>query len=168
MEISGAGEFDEDYFRQQRFTDAALQAMRSAAAEAKTQRRRVLRTRDVLIALLTDAEGDAVHLVRGLGVPPERLRSAVQSQPSPVSEDSEEAEEADVVSDRTTVFRLSAEVQKVVELAVDEALRVYSNARFVGEVQLLLGIIRIESPDVGDLLKAAGITLERARIASRF
>jgi hypothetical protein len=66
------------------------------------------------------------------------------------------------------VFRLSAEAQKVVELAVDEALRVYSNSRFVGEVQLLLGIIRSESPDVGDLLKAAGLTLERARIASGF
>ena len=52
MENSGAGQFDEGYFRRQQFTDAALQAMSNAAAEAKTQQRRVLRTRDVLIALL--------------------------------------------------------------------------------------------------------------------
>jgi ATP-dependent Clp protease ATP-binding subunit ClpA len=171
VENSGAGEFDEGYFRRQQFTDAALQAMRNAAAVAKRQRRRVLSTRDVLFALLKDADGDVVHLVRGLGVAPERLRSAVQSQPASVSEDVDEAAEAEaaaVVPERSTVFRLSAEVQRVVELAVDEALRVYSTSRVVGEVQLLLGIIRTESPDVADLLKAAGITLERARIASGF
>ena len=56
----------------------------------------------------------------------------------------------------------------VVDLAVDEALHMYSHSRFVGEVQLLLGIIRVESPDVGGILHAAGITLERARIASGF
>jgi ATP-dependent Clp protease ATP-binding subunit ClpA len=171
VENSGAGEFDEGYFRRQQFTDAALQAMRNAAAEAKTQQRSVLRTRDVLVALLKDADGDVVHLVGGLGVPPDRLRAAVKSLPSPVSEgidEPEDAEDAEVVSDHITVFRLSAEVQRVVDIAVDEAHHMYSHSRFVGEVQLLLGIIRVESPDVGDLLHAAGITLERARIASGF
>ena len=60
--------------------------MKNAAAEAKTQQRSVLRTRDVMIALLKDADGDVVHLVGGLGVPPDRLRAAVKSLPSPVSE----------------------------------------------------------------------------------
>ena len=52
----------------------------------------------------------------------------MKSQPSPVSEDgdeaedAQEAEDAEVVSDRSTVFRLSAEVQRVIDIAVDELL----------------------------------------------
>jgi hypothetical protein len=50
-------------------------------------------------------------------------------------------------------------------LAVDEAMRVPSNPRYLGSEHLLLGVIRVDAEPVDTILKAAGITLERARRA---
>jgi ATP-dependent Clp protease ATP-binding subunit ClpA len=148
---------DEDYFRQQLFNAEALAALRSASAETNTRGKREIDPILLLLGLMEDASSVAVAIVCALGETPERIQHATRSLMTGTPAPSVPPTSAQAG------FPLNEQARQVCRLAIDEAMRVFSNPRYVGSEHLLLGVVRVDSAPLDTILRPATLTLERVR-----
>jgi ATP-dependent Clp protease ATP-binding subunit ClpA len=158
-DFSDADPFDEEYFRQHLFNTEAVAAVRTALEEAARQGRDEVDAQLLLVGLMGNPESVAGAMVRALGETLDRVQHAARSLAG-----GPHADAGSPPSARVQV-RIGDQAKQVFRLAVDEAVRVPSNPRYVGSEHLLLGVIRVDPDPLSSVLRSAGITLERARRA---
>jgi ATP-dependent Clp protease ATP-binding subunit ClpC len=134
-----------------RFSDDARRAIFYAQEEAARLGESFVSTEHLLLALTRDSESAAARVLQQLGVIPQQLRFEVERRvsqgPSKVWQETQ----------------LTPRAKRVIDLAYEEAR--HFNDDYVGTEHLLLGLIREAEGLAGQILKAKGIDLERARVA---
>jgi excisionase family DNA binding protein len=138
---------DADFER--RFTKRTRQVLQLAREEAQRLNHNYMGTEHLLLGLVREGEGIGAQVLKSLGVELETVRSKVEfiighSDPRPRE------------------WRgMTPRARRVIELAVDEAIRL--NHRFIGTEHLLLGLIR-EGEGLGArVLRELGVDLRAAR-----
>ncbi len=162
--FDAADVLDESYFRQQLFNAEALAAIRSASAEATSRGQREIDPILLLLGLMENDSSVAVAIVRALGETPERIHYATRSLLGDATAPRVPPTSAYDTS-ASTAFQLNESAREACRLAVDEAVRVFSNPRYLGSEHLLLGVVRVDSEPLDRILKPAALTLERVRRA---
>lgn len=134
----------------ERFTDRARKIMRLANREAQRHKHGYLGTEHILLGLLKEGSGVAVHVIKGFGVDPARIAAEVDrlilcgtSLPE---------------SDRPPP---TPRAKKVIEYAMEEARDL--NHNYVGSEHILLGLLREQESPAAQVLMNFGLTLEEAR-----
>ena len=148
---------DADYLARSHMNEAAIAALRAAEVEGIRIGASALDDRLVLIGLMAGDTNLAAQAVRQLGETPERIRFAARAlvQTPPFGD------EAQLPPD--TKLPVTEEVRHLCRLAVDETRRL--GQRSVGPEHLLLAMTRDDEQSAAQLLKSAGLTLERVRRA---
>ncbi len=133
-----------------RFTERARKVLSFAQEEARHLQHSFVGTEHLLLALVREGEGVAAKVLKNLGV-------VDLAQVQNLVETFVKLGERQVDGEVGTTKR----VQKVIELAVDEARRL--NHHYIGTEHLLLGLLR-EGEGVGaKVLAKLNINLEQAR-----
>lgn len=147
--------FDGNYLRRSHFNEAAITALQRGQGEAGRLGATALDARLALVGLMSDDTNLAAKMVRQLGQTPERIGYAARTlfHEPPFDTDAQATPHADLP--------IPEELRQLCRLAVDEAMRM--GARTVGPEHLLLAMTRDDDHSAGQLLKQAGVTLERAR-----
>jgi len=134
-----------------RFSEGARRVIFYAQEEALRLGETFVSTEHVLLALTRDSESAAAHVLEQLGVSLSQLRIEVEKRvtqgPSKVGHETQ----------------LTPRAKRVIDLAYEEAR--HFNDHYIGTEHLLLGLIREAEGLAGQILKAKGIDLERARVA---
>jgi len=143
---------DESGYRRDRFnkfTDEARKVLSLAQEEAQRFNHNYIGTEHLLLGLTRAPGGVAERTLRELGVSMDKVRAAVEYMIGR--------------GDRIVLgdIGLTPRAKKVVELAVDESLRL--NHHSVGTEHLLLGLIREGEGIAAGVLVNLGVSLERAR-----
>ena len=131
------------------FTKRAHHVLELAQEEAQRFQHDYIGTEHLLLGLLREREGVAAQVLNNLGIEIDRVRHAV---------------EAIIGRGERVVLgelRLTPRTKKVIELALDEALRF--NLRFIGTGHLLLGLIREGDGIAAGILENLGLQLEQVR-----
>ncbi len=120
-----------------------------AQEEAQRFQQEYIGTEHLLLGLIRENNSIAVKVLNNIGINLNKLRKATES----------------VIShgDRTDLgeLKITIRAKKVIELAVDEALRL--NHHYIRPEHLLLGLVR-ESEGIGaGVLDSFGVTLEKVR-----
>ncbi|HEY7358781.1 MAG TPA: Clp protease N-terminal domain-containing protein [Ktedonobacterales bacterium] len=133
----------------ERFDSGARNALQCAQDEARRLRHHYIGTEHLLLGLVREGEGTAAQVLKGLGVELEAVRGKVEF----IIGHGEHEGEGEVP--------LTRRAKKVIELAVDEALRL--DHQYLGTEHLLLGMIR-EGDGIGaQVLRELGVDLRAAR-----
>ena len=161
--MSGYEDFmavDADYLTRSYVNDAAIAALRAGEVEGIRIGASALDDRLVLIGLMADDDNLAAKAVRQLGETPERIRFAARAlvQTPPFRDEPQ--------LPPNTKLPVAEEVRQLCRLAVDEAARLAS-IKSIGPEHLLLAMTRDDEQSAAQLLKSAGLTLERTRSAVR-
>ncbi len=151
---------DADYLTRSQVNDAAIAALLAGEVEGIRTGASALDDRLVFIGLMADDDNLAAQTVRRLGETPERLRFGARALAQTA------AARDDVQPTSETHLPVAEEVRTLCRLAVDEAARL-GPLTSVGPEHLLLAMLRDEETSAGQLLKQAGLTLERTRRAVR-
>jgi len=132
-----------------KFTKRARTVLTLAQEEAAAFNHNYIGTEHLLLGLVREGEGVAAKVFANLGVELNRVRDAVEF----------------IIGrgDRMIVgeIGLAPRATKVIELAVDEALRM--KHRYIGTEHLLLGLIREGEGIAAGVLESLGVNLEKAR-----
>lgn len=145
--VSGGGPVSDGFAR---FTPGARNALQLAQAEAHRLHHHFIGTEHVLLGLVREGEGVAAQALLGMGVDLEAVRARVEFI---IGHGEHEGEEGEVP--------LTRRAKKVIELAVDEAIRLDHVS--LGTEHLLLGLIR-EGDGLGaHVLRELGVDLRTAR-----
>jgi ATP-dependent Clp protease ATP-binding subunit ClpC len=135
----------------ERFTDKARRVVVQAQHEARELRHTFIGTEHLLLGLLHQDDGLAVHVLRSLDVDPQ----AVADQ---VKELAGQGHESVIVSDH---IPFTPQAKKTLELALREAQRLQHD--YIGTEHLLLGILRDGEGVAFQALDIHGIDLDTAR-----
>jgi ATP-dependent Clp protease ATP-binding subunit ClpC len=133
-----------------RFTERARQALTLAQVEAERLSHDYIGTEHLLLGLVRQDECLAVRVLDGLGVPSEKVDSAIGfiigrgDRPVPPE-----------------MIGLTPRAKRAIELSVDEARRL--NHHYIGTEHLLLGLVREGEGIAARVLESIGVTLPRAR-----
>jgi hypothetical protein len=135
--------------RFEKFTEQAKIVLFFAQEEAQRFQQEYIGTEHLLLGLIHENKSIAVKVLNNIGINLNKLRKATES----------------VIShgDRTDLgeLKLTIHAKKVIELAVDEALRL--NHHYIRPEHLLLGLVR-EGEGIGaGVLDSFGVTLEKVR-----
>ena len=136
----------------ERFTQRARRVLSLAHQEAERMRQDAIRTEHLLLGLIEEEGGVAGRVLRELGLESERVREMVER----LSSHGEE---------RPVKIDLSPGVQRVLELAIDEAQRM--GHHYIGTEHLLLGLLRSNEGLASSVLGKMGITSEQVRRQTR-
>jgi len=133
----------------EKFTEQAKMVLSFAQEEAQRFQQEYIGTEHLLLGLIRENNSIAVKVLNNIGINLNKLRKATES----------------VIShgDRTDLgeLKITIRAKKVIELAVDEALRL--NHHYIRPEHLLLGLVR-ESEGIGaGVLDSFGVTLEKVR-----
>ena len=150
--------YDEAHLRANYFDDDAILAARAARDEALREGQSEIGVRHLLIGLLSDHQNAASQIVATLGASPTQLAQAAQAMAA-----AKPASTSATPTGNTQVVTWAPEMQKIYELAVDEALHAYPPDRSVGVAYLLLGMLRFDPADLEPLLKQHGVMVESVR-----
>jgi excisionase family DNA binding protein len=135
--------------RFEKFTKRARSVLQLAQEEAQRLQHHYMGTEHLLLGLVREGEGIGAQVLKGLGVELDAVRAKVEF----------------IIGHGDHEVRgevpLTPRAKKVIELAVDEALRL--DHRFIGTEHLLLGLIR-EGEGIGArVLRELGVDLGAAR-----
>ena len=133
----------------ERFSEGARKVLARAQEEAKRLGHSYIDTEHVLLGLVADESGGAAKVLIKLGVPLNKVQTAVEFV---VGKGEKETSGA---------INLAPRAKRIIELAVDEARRLNSN--YIGTEHLLLGLLHGGEGVAGNVLESFGITLEMAR-----
>jgi hypothetical protein len=138
-----------DLDRVDNFTEHARKLLSLALEEAQRFQHNYIGTEHLLLGLVSEGEGVGAKVLEGLGVEPNKVRSAVEF----------------IIGrgDRIVLgeIGLTPRSKKVVELAVDEARRL--NHHYIGTPHFLLGMVREGEGIAAGVLESLGVNLEKAR-----
>ncbi len=131
------------------FTKRARHVLELAQEEAQRFQHDYIGTEHLLLGLVREGEGVAAQVLSNLGIEVDQVRNAVDA----------------IIGRGGRVvlgeLRITPRAKKVIELALDEALRL--NHRFIGTEHLLLGLIREGDGIAAGVLENCGLTLEQVR-----
>jgi excisionase family DNA binding protein len=132
-----------------RFTKRARKVLSLSQEEAQRFNHNYIGTEHLLLGLAREGDGVAAKVLNNLGVELNRARSAVET----------------IIGrgDRVVLgeIGLTPRAKKVIELGVDEALRL--GHHYIGTEHLLLGLIREGEGIAAGVLESLGVNLEKAR-----
>ena len=134
----------------ERFTDRARRAMVLATEEARKRRHEAVSPEHLLMGVLRDGSGLGVKVLERLRVSSGTLRAAVERVLSDTPATATSAE---------PVF--SPQLKAVLEAALEEQRR--HCHRYIGTEHLLLGLLADDRSAAGQVLRAAGVSLDEAR-----
>jgi ornithine carbamoyltransferase len=134
----------------QRFTERARRVIFFSQEEAAKLNQGCVDTQHLLMGMIRESDSVAALILGRLGVGLETIRERLA--PHLVRGAHADPE-----------IQLTASAKRVVDLAYDEAQEL--NNQYIGTEHLLLGLIREEKGAAGQVLKALGASLERAREA---
>ncbi len=129
------------------FTDRARKVLAFARGEAKRLNHNYISTEHLLLGLVKEGEGVAVHVLHNFGLSPEDIRQEACKLIKP---------EPDTLVSANPPFTAGAE--KVIELAMEEAKNMGYN--HVGTEHLLLGLLRTGS-SAGEVLSNLGLSYNK-------
>ena len=130
-----------------RFDDRAKRVLALAQDEAIRFNHNYIGVEHLVLGLLREGDTVAARVLSSLGLTLEKARSAAESTIG-------RGQDGTTPSDIT----LHPRVKKVIELAVDEALKVGHS--HVGPAHLLLGMVREGEGIASGLIESFGVTLE--------
>ncbi|MBI9044243.1 MAG: ATP-dependent Clp protease ATP-binding subunit [Anaerolineaceae bacterium] len=136
----------------ERFTQRARRVLSLAHQEAERMHQNLIGTEHLLLGLIQEEGGVAGRVLRDLGLDLERVREKVDQ----IRDHGEQ--ESDKID-------LSPEVQKVLEMAIEEARRL--GHHYIGTEHLLLALIRLEDGLGLQVLAKMGVTPEQIRRQTR-
>jgi ATP-dependent Clp protease ATP-binding subunit ClpC len=136
----------------ERFTQRARHVLSLAHQEAERLQQVQIDTDHLLLGLMMEEDGVAGRVLKELGVSLDRLMDIVER-------DTTRAEK------RTSKLELSADTQKSLENAFDEARRL--GHHYIGTEHLLLGLARLTSCTAVEILQKLGISPEQIRRQTR-
>jgi ATP-dependent Clp protease ATP-binding subunit ClpC len=136
----------------ERFTQRARRVLSLAHQEAERMRQDAIRTEHLLLGLIEEEGGVAGRVLRELGLESERVREMIERLSSHGDQ-------------RPVKIDLSPGVQRVLELAIEEAQRM--GHHYIGTEHLLLGLLRSNEGLAGSVLRKMGITSEQVRRQTR-
>ena len=120
-----------------------------AQEEAQRFQHNYIGTEHLLLGLLREREGVAAQVLSNLGVEVDQVRHSIDA----------------IIGHGSRIvlgeLRITPRAKKVIELALDEALRL--NHRFIGTEHLLLGLIREGDGIAAGVLENQGLKLEQVR-----
>jgi ATP-dependent Clp protease ATP-binding subunit ClpA len=132
-----------------KFTERARKVLSLAQEEAQRFQHNYIGTEHLLLGLIREREGISAKVLSNLGVDLNKVRRAVEH----------------IIGrgDRIVLgeIGLTPRAKKVIELAVDEALRL--NHHYIGTEHLLLGLVREGEGIAAGVLESPGVNLEKVR-----
>ena len=133
------------------FTERVRKVLAMAREEAARLHHEYTGTEHILLGLVREGGGVAIHVLDRCSVDPDRIRETVEAIVKQGS------------SSATTGPDLpyTNRAKKVLELAMDESRALHHE--YVGTEHLLLGLLREEKGVAAQVLTSAGVTLDRAR-----
>ncbi|HEY7354805.1 MAG TPA: Clp protease N-terminal domain-containing protein [Ktedonobacterales bacterium] len=133
-----------------KFTERAAKVLSLAQEEAQRFNHNYIGTEHILLGLVREGEGVGAKVLSNLGVELNTVRTEVEG----------------IIGrgDRIVLgeIGLTPRAKKVIELAVNEAMRM--NHHYIGTEHLLLGLLREDEGVAAYVLKNLGVNLEQARI----
>src|SRR4030043_2170628 len=135
--------------RFEKFSERARRSLTRAQEEAQHFGHNYIDSEDILLGLIAEEDGVACKVLNNLGVPPGKIRAAVEF----VVGRGERSSSGEV--------GLTPRAKRVIELAVDEARRL--NHSYIGTEPLLLGLLREHEGTAASVLESFGITLEKVQ-----
>jgi ATP-dependent Clp protease ATP-binding subunit ClpC len=135
--------------RFEKFSERARRSLTRAQEEAQHFGHNYIDTEHILLGLIAEEDGVACKVLNNLGVPPSKIRAAVEF----VVGRGERSSTGDV--------GLTPRAKRVIELAVDEARRL--NHSYIGTEHLLLGLLREHEGTAASVLESFGVTLEKVQ-----
>ncbi len=135
--------------RFEKFSERARRSLTRAQEEAQHFGHNYIDTEHILLGLIAEEDGVASKVLNNLGVPPSKIRAAVEF----VVGRGERSGSGEV--------GLTPRAKRVIELAVDEARRL--NHSYIGTEHLLLGLLREHEGTAASVLESFGVTLEKVQ-----
>ncbi len=135
--------------RFEKFSERARRSLTRAQEEAQHFGHNYIDTEHILLGLIAEEDGVACKVLNNLGVPPSKIRAAVEF----VVGRGERSSSGEV--------GLTPRAKRVIELAVDEARRL--NHSYIGTEHLLLGLLREHEGTAASVLESFGVTLEKVQ-----
>ena len=135
----------------ERFTQRARRVLSLAHKEAERLQQNSIGTEHLLMALLQEEGGIAGRVLRELGLELSRAREML--------------ERVGEFGDHEGPINLSADVQLVLEYAIEEARRL--DQHYIGTEHLLLALIRSTGGLANTILRKLGVTPEQIRRQTR-
>ena len=135
--------------RFEKFSERARRVLSLAQEEAQRFNHNYIGTEHILLGLVRETEGVAALVLSNLNVELVKVRSAVEfiigrgERPTPGE------------------IGLTPRAKKVIELAVDEARRLYHH--YIGTEHLLIGLMREGEGVAAGVLESLGVSLEKVR-----
>jgi ATP-dependent Clp protease ATP-binding subunit ClpC len=133
----------------EKFTDRARLVIVRAQEESRALNHDYVGTEHILLALVHDGHGTAVHVLTGMGITEDRVRDqlnlSVRDGQDPPS----------------GPIPFTPRAKKVLELSLREALQLSDS--YIGTEHLLLGLIRQGDGQAAQALRALGADLDTAR-----
>src|SRR5271170_957660 len=146
----------------QNFTEHVRQVLWTARDQALKTRADAVATEHVLFAILEQADGVAITVLRALGaVDFEQLREALTRAGG--ADLSEAAPRRPLTVVRGPDIPYTWRAKRVLEFAMDEARQLSHS--YIGTEHLLLGLLREKKGAAAQVLAEAGVTSEGARAA---
>ena len=136
----------------ERFTQKARRVLSLAHQEAERARNNHIGSEHLLLGLMDEEGGVAGRVLRELGMASDRVREVVNRVTS------------SSVSFDPSRMELAAEVQQVLEHAVEEARRL--GHHYIGTEHILLGLVRVDSTAM-EVLRRLGVNAEQIRRQTR-
>jgi len=136
----------------ERFTQKARRVLSLAHQEAERARSNHIGTEHLLLGLMDEEGGVAGRVLRELGMASDRVREVVNRVTSSSA------------SFDPSRMELAAEVQQVLEHAVEEARRL--GHHYIGTEHILLGLVRVDSTAM-EVLRRLGVNAEQIRRQTR-
>ena len=131
-----------------RFTEKALEVISRAEHQSSADTPAHIGPHEILLSLLQQENNQAQQMLNHLGLDPAQISNGLGPDPDNTPPPSGAPE-------------LSPKGKKVIELAVDEAIR--SRASSISTPHLLIGILREEDSAAAITLRKAGLELQAAR-----
>ena len=133
----------------EKFTERARKVLSLAQEEAQRFNHNYIGTEHLLLGLVRVEDGVSAKVLANLGVELDKVRSRVEF----IIGRGDRIVQGDI--------GLTPRAKKVMELSVDEALRL--GHHYIGTEHILLGLIREGEGIAGGVLEGLGVTLERVR-----
>ena len=133
-----------------RFTDRAERVMVLSRQQVQRMHHASIGTEHVLLGMIEEGTGVAVHVLKNRGIDLEELRGEVESRIGPSGDE----------ATRVPV-PFSARMKKVLEMSMEEAARMRHG--YIGTEHLLLGLLHHREDIAGEVLDHAGADLAGVR-----
>ncbi len=140
----------------EQFTPATQKILAQAENEARALNHNYIGTEHLLIALLTEQESIAAHVLQAFAITADRVRKALIY----IMQQQEQQNQQEVLFTEQPLG-LTARANATVSLAISEAARIQQ--KLVTPEALLIGIIREGEGLAAGILRSLGVDLEKVR-----